>query len=163
MRVGADLLVRIADQGVERRLLQALVLDPHLDGEAEAAAVARSDRDRTGDGRLRRILLLLLGDEIERAAETGGVAGGEEMLGRGGAGLARTAHRLRHRQIGLDRPVAGLAMAIATTQGGRGRGEERLDLVHVVTDPNGRRPIILGSAWPGVTRAAQPPPLPPRP
>src|SRR5579883_367535 len=75
MGVGADLLMRLAGETRELGLRQALVFDLKLDGEAEAAAVARADRHGTGDPRLGRILLLLLGDEIERAAEAGGIAG----------------------------------------------------------------------------------------
>src|SRR6185437_8000012 len=123
MRVGADLLMRLLGEGGELGLRQVLVLNAQRDGEAEAAAVARTDRDRAGDLGLARILLLLLGDEIDVAAEAGGVARGEEMLGRRGVGLARPAHRLRHREIGRDHAVARLGMTVAPARRGGGRGE----------------------------------------
>src|SRR6185503_19879148 len=97
---------------------------------AEAAAVARSDRHGAGDLRLRRVALLLLGDVVERAAEAGRVARGEEVLGRGGARLARPAYFRRHREIGLDGAVAGFGMSVTSAGGGCGRGEEGLDAVH---------------------------------
>src|SRR5437867_9049502 len=137
VRVRADLLVRLARERGELGLRQALVLHAELHREAEAAAVARADRDCAGDARLRGVLLLPLADEVERAAEAGGVAGGEEVLGRRSARLARAAHFLRHREIGLHHAVARLGVAVAPAGGGRGCGEERLDLVHAG----------LGSEW----------------
>src|SRR6266699_6777012 len=101
-----------------------------LHREAEAAAVARADRDRAGDPRLRGVLLLALADEIQSPAEARRVAGGEQMLGRRRARLARSAHLLWHREIGLHHAVARLGVAVAPTRGGRGCGEEGLDLVH---------------------------------
>src|SRR5689334_18022781 len=91
VRVRADLLVRLAGERRELGLRQAPVLHAELHREAESAALARTDRDRAGDPRLRGVLLVLLADEVERAAEARGVAGGEQMLGRRGAGLARAA------------------------------------------------------------------------
>src|SRR6185312_9972057 len=79
VRVGADLLVRLLDQLGELALRQAFVLDAHLHGEPEAATVARPDRDGAGDLGLGGVLLVLLGNEINRTAETGGVAGGEKV------------------------------------------------------------------------------------
>src|SRR5258708_40266751 len=52
MRIRADLLVRRAGERRELGLRQALVLHAELHREAEAAAVARADRDRAGDPRL---------------------------------------------------------------------------------------------------------------
>src|SRR5260221_5562969 len=92
MRVRADLLVRLAGERGELGLRQALVLHAELHRQAEAAAVARADRDRAGDTRLGSVLLLALADEVERAAKAGGVAGGEEGLGRRSARFARAAH-----------------------------------------------------------------------
>jgi uracil-DNA glycosylase family protein len=123
VRIRADLLMRLLGEGRELRLRQALVLDAQAHGEAEAAALARPDRHGAGDLRLARVLLLLLGDEVERAAEASGVSGGEQMLGRGGARPARPAHGLRYGQIGLDRAVACLGVPVAPT-GCRGRGGE---------------------------------------
>src|SRR5882762_3765041 len=89
VRVRADLLVRLARERGELGLRQALVLHAELHREAEAPAVARADRDGAGDARFRSVLLVPLADEVERAAEAGCVAGGEEVLGRRGAGLPR--------------------------------------------------------------------------
>src|SRR5262249_60292939 len=84
-----------------------------------------------GGGRgLACVLLVLLAGEIDRAAETGGIAGGKKMLGRRRARFAGAAHLLRHRQVGADDAVARLRVAVASALGGRGRGVERLDLVH---------------------------------
>lgn len=88
--------MRLARQRLEVGLLQALVFDAQLGRDAEAAAVARSDRHRARDGHLAGILLALTSDEIDRAAEASGVAGRKQMLGRSGVGLARPAHRFRN-------------------------------------------------------------------
>src|SRR5258706_4343110 len=130
VRVRADLLVRLACQRGELGLLQALVVHAELHGQAESPAFARADRDRAGDARLGSVLLLALADEVERAAEARRVAGGEEVLWRRGAGLARASHLLRHREIGLHYAVARLRVAVASAGGGRGGSEKRLDLVH---------------------------------
>src|SRR5207248_10813357 len=127
MRIRTDLFVRLVDERDELRPGQALVLDVELDREAEPPAVARSDRHGAGHDRTLRVLLLLLGDIIERAAEASGVAGREQMLRRGGAGLARTAHLLGHGKIRSDRMVARLRVAVAAACGGRGGGEQRFD------------------------------------
>src|SRR5262249_12216861 len=130
MRVGADLLVRLAHQALELRLRDASVLDLHLHGDAEAAAVARADGHRAGDRRLGGVALLLLADEIQRAAEAGGVTGREQVLGRGLARDTRPAELLRHREIRSYDAVAGFGMAVAAADSGCGRRVERLDLVH---------------------------------
>src|SRR6266404_8151826 len=130
MRVGADLLVRLAHQALELRLREAAVLDLHLHGDAEAAAVARADGYRAGDLGPGGVALLLLADEIERAAEAGSVAGGEQVLGRRLARHAGPAELLRHREVRLDDAVAGFGMSVAAADSGRGRRVERLDLVH---------------------------------
>src|SRR5579862_7680119 len=106
MAVGTDLLMRFFDERREIALRQALILDAHFDRDAEAAAFARADRDRRCDRGLRRVFLVLLADEIERAAKARRIAGGKEMLGRRRVGLARPAHRLWHREIGGDDMVA---------------------------------------------------------
>src|SRR3954470_11961212 len=130
VRIRADLLVRLVGQRRELRLGHRLVRDGELHREAEADALARADRHGALDARLGGVDLLLLGDEVERAAEARRIAGREQMLGCGRAGLARAAHHLRHRQLDLDRAVRGLGMAVAPADGGRGGGEQRLDLVH---------------------------------
>src|SRR5215831_5482786 len=88
VRVGADFLVRFLRERRELGLGQALVLDAQLHRETEPAALARPDRHRARDLRLGGVLLLLLADEVERAAEARGVTRGEEMLRRCGARLA---------------------------------------------------------------------------
>src|SRR5712691_8671705 len=133
VRVRADLLVRLADERGELGLRQAPVLHAELHGEAESAAVARADRDGAGDARLRSVLLVPLADEVERSAEARRVAGREQMLGRRRARLARAAHFLRDREIGLHHAVARLGVAVASARGGRGCGEEGLDRVHAVS------------------------------
>ena len=61
------------------------------------------------------------------------VAGGEQMLGRGGVRLARAPHLLRHREIDADHPVVGLRMAVAAALRGPVGGIKRLDRIsHVV-------------------------------
>src|SRR5436190_18248101 len=130
VRVRADLLVRLARERGELGLRQALVLHAELHREPEAAAVARAYRDRAGDARLRGVLLRPLADEVERAAEAGSVAGGEQMFGRRGAGLPRAAHLLRHREVGLHHAVARLGVAVAPAGCGRRCGKEGLDRVH---------------------------------
>jgi hypothetical protein len=73
--VGADFLVRFLGERGEVGLRKSLVGHMQLDGKAEAAAVARADRHIGGDARLAGVLLVLLADIIERAAEAGGIAG----------------------------------------------------------------------------------------
>src|ERR1700730_15577975 len=76
MRIGADLLVRLARQRGQVGLRQAAILDPHLHRQAESAQLARTDRNGTGDSRLARVLFLLFRDEVERTAKTGVAAAG---------------------------------------------------------------------------------------
>src|SRR5689334_892159 len=130
VRVRADLLVRLAGERRELGLRQAPVLHAELHREAESAALARADGDGAGDPRLRGVFLVLLADEIERAAEARRVARGEQVLGRRRAGLARAAHFLGHREAGLHRAVARLGVAVSPAGGGRRRGEKGLDRVH---------------------------------
>src|ERR1700722_12309788 len=78
--IGADLLVRLFRERLELRLRQARVGDVEHDGEPEAALLTRAYADSAFHRRFRCVLLVLLGDEVERAAEAGGVAGREQML-----------------------------------------------------------------------------------
>src|SRR5689334_16246682 len=112
VRVRADLLVRLARERGELGLGQAPVLHVEFHAQAEAPAVARADRDGAGDPRLGGVLLVPLADEVERAPEARRVAGGEQMLGCGRAGFARSAHFFRHREIGLHHAVARLGVAV---------------------------------------------------
>src|SRR4026209_2198970 len=97
VRVGADLLVCLLDQLGELGLWQAFVLDAHLHRKPEAAAIARPDRHGASHLGLGGVLLVLFRDEVDRAAETGSIAGGEKVLRRRCARLARATHLLRHR------------------------------------------------------------------
>src|SRR4051794_13543065 len=106
MRIRADLFVRFLREGCELGLGKALVLDVQLHGKSEAAALAWPDRDGARDRRTVRILLVLLGDEVERAAEAGGVTGRKKIFRSGRVGLARSAHRLRNGEVGAHEPVA---------------------------------------------------------
>ena len=106
MRIGADLFVSFLNEARQLGLRQAFVLDAHLNGEPEAAAVARADGCGTCHPGFARILLVLFRDEVEGAAEAGGVARREQVLGRRCSGLAGAAHLLRHRQVGLHRAIA---------------------------------------------------------
>src|SRR4029079_5525220 len=108
----------------------ARVLDAHPHRETEPSALARANRHGASDLRARGVALLLLRDEVERAAEAGGVARGEQVLRRGGPRLARAAHLLRHREVGPDEAVARLRVAVAPADGGGLDREQGLDLVH---------------------------------
>jgi len=130
VRVRADLLVRFLRERGELRLRQRAILDLQLDRQPEATRLAGTDAHCRGHLGLAGVLLLALGDEIERAAEARGVAGGEQMLRGRGSRLARPAHFLRHREIGLHDAVARFGVPVAAAGGGRGGGEKRLDLVH---------------------------------
>src|SRR5215467_9802311 len=126
VRVGADLLVRLFDQLLKKCLRQTAILDLHLDGDAEAATLARTDRGRASDPSVGGGVLLLLGDVVERAAKAGGVARGKEMLGRGSAWLARAAHSFWHRQVDRDHVIDRLGSTITATDCGGGGSEQRL-------------------------------------
>src|SRR5882762_3565076 len=77
---GLSVKMRVEDRSLARQrgqvgLRQGAILDPHRHRQAESAQLARTDRNGTGDSRLARVLFLLFRDEVERTAETGGVAG----------------------------------------------------------------------------------------
>src|SRR5439155_4376660 len=105
MRVGADLFVRFPGERGELGLRDAPVLDAHLHREAEAASFARANAHGTGDPGLCGVALLLLCHEVERTAEAGRITRSEQMLRRSRARLARAAHFLRQREVGLDDAV----------------------------------------------------------
>src|SRR6185437_6916336 len=130
VRIGTDLLVRFLGECRQLGSQQARILHLELDRKPEPAAVARADRYLGGDTRLACILLVLFADEVERAAEAGGIAGGKQVLRRCGAGLAGSAHRLRHRKGGAHRAVGGLGMAVASADRGGAGSEKRLDRIH---------------------------------
>ena len=58
------------------------------------------------------------GHGLQRAAEAGGVAEGEEMLGGRAVPLPE--------ELGLDAAVGGFAVAVAAADGGGGNGAENL-------------------------------------
>src|SRR5262249_379616 len=91
VRVRAYFLVCLLGERGEFGLRQSRIFDAQLYCQSEAASLAWSDRYVGGNARPAGILFMLLADEIERSAETGGVAGGEKMFGRCRAGLAGTA------------------------------------------------------------------------
>jgi len=64
-------------QGLELGRGQTQVGHVEHDRKAEAALLARADRDGAFHRCFRRVLLVLFGDTVERAAKAGGVAGGE--------------------------------------------------------------------------------------
>ena len=76
---------------------------------------------------IRGVLLVLLGDIVERAAEAGGVTSSEEMLGRRGPRLSRPAHFLRHRKLNMDHAVVGAGVAVATAGRRGASGVKGLD------------------------------------
>ena len=78
--------MRLFDQRLKQCLRQAAILDLHLDGDAKAATLARTNRGRASDLGVGGVVLLLLGDVVERAAKAGSIARGKEMLGRSGKG-----------------------------------------------------------------------------
>jgi hypothetical protein len=76
MRVGTDFLVCFPHERGELGLPNALILDAHLYRDPKATGLAHADRYRARYLGLGHVSLLLLGDEIERAAEAGRVASG---------------------------------------------------------------------------------------
>ncbi len=99
MGIRAYLLVRFPDQRFQLRLRMALVFDVNFYGDTKTAGFAGPDRRAARHYRLRGVLLILFGDIIQRAPETGRVTGGKQMFGRGGMGLAGPAQFLRHGKI----------------------------------------------------------------
>jgi hypothetical protein len=79
MRVGTDFLVRFPHEHGEIGLSNALILDVHLHREPKTTVLAHADRCRACYLGRRCVFLLLLGDEIERAAEAGGIACVEQV------------------------------------------------------------------------------------
>src|SRR5215467_14742817 len=111
-------------------LRESLVFDPQFYGKSESTAFARTNRHCTSHCSLRRVLLVLLAHVVERASKASRIAGGKQVLGRGGVGFPRSAHRLRHREIGANGPIARGSVSVASALGRRGRSEKGIDLVH---------------------------------
>ena len=94
--------------------------DVQLHGEGETPRLVGPDADLGVDGRLAEVDAVLAGDELQRAVETGGIAGGEELLRIRVAALAT--HLLGNGDIGVDEPVARSDVAVAAFSGGGGVG-----------------------------------------
>src|SRR5258708_2335681 len=105
MRVGTDFLMCLLHEHGEIGLSDALILDTNLHREPKTTALAHADRYRACYLGPRRVFLILLGDEIERAAEAGRVACGEQVLGSRRSGLAWPAHCFRYRKVSLNQTV----------------------------------------------------------
>src|SRR5207245_4615596 len=99
--------------------------------------VAGTNRYGAGDSGPGPVLFMLLGDEIERAAEACRVTRRKQVLRRGRARLAGTAHFLWNRQIALDGAVGGFRTSVATPGSGRGGGKYGIDLIHAHLSPAG--------------------------
>ena len=128
--VGTDCLVRFFRQSREIGLRHGLVLHAELDGEAEAAALTRTDGHRTLGLGFGRVFLVLLADIVERTAEAGGITRREEMFRGRGARLAWPAHSPRNGQVSLYRSIADLRVSVTSAGRSCGNGEERFDLIH---------------------------------
>src|SRR6185503_14267344 len=147
-----DFLVGLSGEGLQLGLRQARILDPHLDAQTKAATLARADRHGTGDLSLARVLLVLLGDEVERAPVAGRIPCCEQVLRSGGVGAAGAPHLLRHRKVCLDDSVARLRVTVAAARGRCCRCEECFDLVHLIPleDPyQGRYGSAIWGPCPG--------------
>src|SRR5262249_2275243 len=106
MGIGADLLVRFLDECGEIGFPDGPVPAPHSYCQTETATLARTYRHRASHLGTGGVLLLLFGNEVERAAETGRVTRGEQVLGRRRSGLAWPAHFLGDRKVDLYQTVA---------------------------------------------------------
>src|SRR5579883_744020 len=157
MRIGANFLVRLIGERLQFGRRQAAVDDMQLHCEAEAAGLARADRDRAGRGRLARVLLMALGDEVERAAETGRIAGRKKMLRRRRPRLAWPAHRLRHGEVDADDPVFRRAVAVATASAAGRDRDERFDRRNHVGSFKAWDPFggVESKAWSRPSQAAR--------
>jgi len=102
MRVGTDFLVCFPHERGEIGLSNALILDVHLQCEPKTTVLAHADRYRERYLGPRRVFLPWLGDEIERAAEAGRIACGEQVLGGHRSGLAWPSHCFRYRKVSLN-------------------------------------------------------------
>src|SRR5262245_55904054 len=94
VRIGTDLFVRFTDERPQLGFPHDQVRDAPLPREGEPPTLARADAHGASNLGCRRVAFLLLGHEVERAPETGGIAGREQMLGGGRARPARAAHLL---------------------------------------------------------------------
>ncbi|GAA3303157.1 hypothetical protein GCM10020295_51010 [Streptomyces cinereospinus] len=121
--VRAD-LVGLLDELAAGRLVHGVgQLDAEGDGQREALALL-ADADLGGDGGLAHVDLGLSADQAEGAGETGGVPGGEELLGVGA--LAAAAHLRRDGELEVEPAVGGDGTALAAVGGGGDGGVQRV-------------------------------------
>jgi hypothetical protein len=113
VRIGAD-DVRLVDQCTQLLLIHARAVDGQVHFDAETGrdlANAHFAGHRQVFGQLD---FLLAGDELERAQEAGGIAGGKQLLGVG-AVTAGAAEFLRGRQLHVQDAIRGARGAFAAT------------------------------------------------
>jgi hypothetical protein len=132
VRIRADLLVGFFGERLQLRLRQSRIFYVQLYRQPEAARIARPDRHVGSDARFAGIFLVLFTDEVERAAETGRIAGGEKMLRRCRSRLTGTTHGFRYREVGTHRAVAGLGVAVSSSGRGGSCSEQRFDDVQEI-------------------------------
>src|SRR5207244_867322 len=97
-----------------------------LHREAEAAALERADGDLALHAHAADGDLLLAGDELAGAAEAGRIAGGEEVLRRGGALATGAAHGLGDGELDVDDAARVVGRSVAASDGLGGGGVEAL-------------------------------------
>ena len=129
---------------------RAGVLDGQLHGQAKAARFPRANGDGGGDLCPRRVLLVLLANQIQGIAEAPRLARREMMLRCGGARFARTANRLRHGKLRRDAAIIFRRMAVAAACG----GEQWVALIHFKTPSRIEAPSAVGDDGQGVVGRA---------
>src|SRR5262249_24899887 len=114
------------------------VLDAHPDRDAQATALARTERHCRGHLHPAGIGVALSCDEIDRAAKACRIPGGEEVLRRSGARPPGTAHLRRHGEVESYDAVARFRATVAAAARCRGLGKQRSDSVHYPRSTNSR-------------------------
>jgi hypothetical protein len=128
--IGANLLVSLPHKRVQFILCNVLVLDAHLNGNAETAALALADRHGAGDLSSCGVAFLLLRYEIQRSPEAGSVTGGKEMLRRSQARSPFAAKLRRHAEVQLDGGVSGFCVAISAAYRSCRCSKKWVNLIH---------------------------------
>lgn len=121
--VGADLVGLLDELAAGGGVHGVGQLDAEGDGEREALALL-ADADLGGDGGLAHIDLGVPADQAEGAGETGGVTGGEELLGVGA--LAVAAHLGRQGELEVEPAVGGDGTPLAAVGGSGDSGVQRV-------------------------------------
>lgn len=121
--VGADLVGLLDELAAGRGVHGVGQLDAEGDGEREALALL-ADADLGGDGGLAQVDLGVPADQAESAGETGGVPGGEELLGVGALTVA--AHLGRQGELEVEPAVGGDGTSLAAVGGGGDSGVQRV-------------------------------------